>query len=390
MAAPASTLVRDRVTAVVGGAYVLIGASTASLGPVGDELRRSLHLSSAVTGLHGALFGWFLLACALLSAWLRRLASTGVLLRAAVVAMGVGLVVLASADRVALTLLGAACTGLGGAVTVLVSPQIVAARHGESGRAAAFTYVNALSQIGSIAAPLVLALSLHQRWGWRWPVGAFGAVGATLVLVGSRHAELPQHADAITMARTGAVALLRRHPAVRLRWLTLALGIAVEFATLFWAAASVRELAHTSSATASVGVGLFAGGMVVGRLAGPRLVAHFDGVTILRTSFVVATAAAVVLRVGPGVPARLLALAAMGLGLALVYPVAFSRLYGVGVADADVGAVGALASGSAVTFSPLVLGALADASSLRWALLTLPALCLAGLLALSTSVRSAA
>jgi hypothetical protein len=42
------------VTAVVGGAYVLIGASNASLGPVGDELRTSLRLSGAVTGLHGA------------------------------------------------------------------------------------------------------------------------------------------------------------------------------------------------------------------------------------------------------------------------------------------------------------------------------------------------
>jgi hypothetical protein len=84
---------------------------------------------------------------------------------------------------------------------------------------------------------------------------------------------------------------------------------------------------------------------------------------------------------------RLAALAAMGAGLALVYPVAFARLYGVGVADADVGAIGALASGSAVTFSPLALGALADATSLRWALLVLPALVAAALAAVVVSAR---
>lgn len=120
---------------------------------------------------------------------------------------------------------------------------------------------------------------------------------------------------------------------------------------------------------------------MVGRMVGPRLLPRAAEATVLRVSFTVAAVGAVLLRVGPGLVVRLGALAVAGLGLALVYPVAFSRLYGVGVPEADVGAVGALASGTAVTLSPLALGALADASSLGRALLIVPAMALVGLVA---------
>lgn len=392
MSTVAPSLARDRVTTVVGGAYVLIGAANASLGPVSDQLRSSLHLSGAVTGLHGAMFGWFLLACGLLSAWILRVADVAVLLRAAIVAIGVGLAVMASGHHVVVTMAGAVIVGLGGAVMVLVAPQIISAHHGPESRGAAFTHINGLSQIGSIGAPLLLALTLHQSWGWRWPMAAIGLVGGALVLTGALRTDLPHHVVEVDAAapvgttgsdgpRRSAIAHLRRLPVARLRWLVLTLGISVEFATLFWASASVQELAGASSSAGAVGVGLFAGGMVVGRMVGPRLLPRAAEATVLRVSFTVAAVGAVLLRVGPGLVVRLGALAVAGLGLALVYPVAFSRLYGVGVPEADVGAVGALASGTAVTLSPLALGALADASSLGRALLIVPAMALVGLVA---------
>ena len=381
MATEVSPHTRDRVTTVVGGAYILIGAANAALGPVSDELRGALHLSGFVTGLHGAMFGWFLLACGLLSAWILRAADVGMLLRAGVVANGAGLVLLAAGHHVALTLAGAVVLGAGGAVMVLVAPQIVSAHHGPGSRAAAFTYINGLSQLGSIGAPLLLALTLHQGWGWRVPLAAVGALGVAIVGLAAARTALPHHGTDAAERPTGAVTHLRRLPEARLRWFVLTLGISVEFATLFWASASVQELAGASASAGAVGVGLFAGGMVVGRMAGPPLLPHIRDVTVLRVSFLLAGVGAVVLRTGPGVVTRLVALAVAGLGLALVYPVAFSRLYGVGVPDAEVGAVGALASGTAVTFSPLALGALADATDLGWALLIVPAMALVGLLA---------
>ena len=385
----APRIARDRVTLVVGGAYVLIGAANAAIGPVSDQLRSSLRLSGAVTGLHGALFGWFLLACGLLSTRIIRVVGVATLLRVAAAAMGIGLVVLACGRHVAVTIVGALIVGLGGAVLVLAAPQIVSAHHGPARRGAAFTLVTGLSQIGSIGAPLVLAVSLRAHWGWRWPVGAIGAAGGALVAWGAVRTELPHHLTDGPAPHTSALAHLRR-PLVRARWLVLTLGISVEFAVLFWASASVRELAGASAAAGAVGVGLFAGGMGVGRMVGTRVLPRVADVHVLRTSFGVAAVGAVFLRVGPGVGVRLVALAAIGLGLSLVYPVAFSRLYGAGVPDADAGAVGALASGTAVTFSPLALGALTDASSLGWALWIVPAMALAGLLAAGASRRGAA
>ena len=325
----APRLARDRVTMVVGGAYILIGAASGAMGPVTDQLRTSLRLSGAVTGLHGALFGWFLLACGLLSVSILRVADVAALLRVAIAAISIGLIVLACGHHVAVTIAGAMLVGIGGALMVLVSPQILSTHHGPDRRSAAFTLVNGLSQLGSIGAPLVLALALHVGWGWRWPLAAIGVAAGTIFGWAALRTDLPHHVAERDAPRVKALTYLRSRPEVRLRWFVLTLGISVEFATLFWASASVQELAGASSAGA-VGVGLFAGGMAAGRMASARVTRRVADVTLLRVSFAVAVLGGIVLRVGPGVVVRLVALAVTGLGLALVYPVAFSRLYGAG------------------------------------------------------------
>lgn len=373
-------LARDRLTLVIGFAYLVLGAVNASLGAINDDLRHSLHLSGALTGLHGAFFGWFLLAAALSYTWVARFADTALVVRLAFAAMGVGAVVLAAGRNVAITLLGASIVGLGGAITVLTAPQILNARHGERDRTAALTFVNALSQIGSVAAPLFIAVCLRSGIGWRWALGIVGALGTVCVVYGARTTSIDRGVAADGETRTAPLAHLRRQRLLRVRWLTLTIGIAIEFATLFWASASLRELAGASSSTGAVGVGLFAGGMVVGRVVGPRVVRKMPAGRVLSGSFVLAGLGTLLLRAGPGVVVRLAALGVCGLGLALVYPVAFSRLYDAGAPDSDVRAVGALASGTAVTFSPLGFGALADVWSVRWALLALPVLAVLGLI----------
>jgi fucose permease len=165
----------------------------------------------------------------------------------------------------------------------------------------------------------------------------------------------------------------------RLRWTVLVLGIGVEFAMLFWGSTSLQAFTGATASSGAVGVGLFAGGMVAGRLLGPNLLSKADDVRVLRWSFIVATGGLVLIRVGPGLGVRLGAFAVVGLGLSLVYPLAFSRLYGSGLPDASVGAVGALASGAAITLSPPALGGLADVLDLRRAVLIVPLMALGAL-----------
>jgi fucose permease len=71
---------------------------------------------------------------------------------------------------------------------------------------------------------------------------------------------------------------------------------------------------------------------------------------------------------------------AAGLAVALIYPVAFARLYDAELPDVSVGAVGAMASGVAITVSPPLLGVLADLFDLGSAMFVVPAMCAAGFL----------
>lgn len=375
-------LLADPLSRVIAGTYVTIGAANATLGPVSDELRSSLGLSGAVTGLHGAMFGWFLLLSGLASARLLRLPDAA-LFRVGIGAAAAGLVVLAAGHHVGVTLAGAALLGAGSSLLVLVVPPLVSAVHGPEGRAAVFTFVNALSMMGSIASPLVLAATLRGPLGWRWPVAAIGAVGGGLVLVAALRTPVPRVTADDGAPAGRPLAALARSAEARRRWLVIVLGVSIEFATLFWASTSVQELAGASSSVGAVGVGLFAAGMVTGRLAGPSLVRRTPELVTLRTSFAVAGAGALLLRLGPGAPGRLVGLAVAGAGVALLYPVSFARLYGP-VPEASVGAVGALASGTAITLAPPALGALADALDLGWALLSIPAMAAMGLLLLGT------
>ena len=372
MAIDRAPFLRDRVTGLVGSVYVLIGAATGSLGPVTGQLRKELGLSRLVMGLHGAMFGWCLLIVALSAPWLSRFHSTRRLFALSPALMAAGVAVMALGHHLAITLAGALLIGAGGSLLVLIAPQVVSVHHGESNRTAAFVFVNGLSGVGTIGAPLMLAATLALGWGWRAPM--FGLAIVAALGIGTLVVRIPVPARTISEARTSALALLRRDPELRRRWFVLVLGIGTEFGALLWGSTAVQELGHASVSIGAVAVGLFSAGMVLGRFVLPRHLLHRSRAAVLRWSFAATIAAFTALRFGPGSAGRVAGLFGIGLGLALVYPVAFSRFYEVrSYSDDEIGSVGALASGTAVTFAPLTLGALADGFGLGKALFVIPA-----------------
>ena len=374
-----SSFARDRVTLAIGSCYALLGAMLGSLGPISDKLRVELHLSGAVTGLHGALFGWALIVCAVFATRIVRRVDDVTLLRSALVGMTIGLAALSAGHHVAVTLAAAALLGTGAATLVLSAPQVLAVRHGADDRSAAFTFVNALGQTGSASTPILLALVLRVGWGWRWPLAIGAVVVGSIAIVNSRRTDLPRPVQVVADPPP-VLSLLRRSSVARLRWSVVALGVAVEFAALIWGSTSIQELGGASAAMGSFGVGLFSVGMLVGRMFGAGWLHRWNDVVVLRCSFTVAGAAMLVLRLGPDVAARVVAMGAAGLAVALIYPVAFARLYDAELPDVSVGAVGAMASGVAITVSPPLLGVLADLFDLGSAMFVVPAMCAAGFL----------
>lgn len=139
-----------------------------------------------------------------------------------------------------------------------------------------------------------------------------------------------------------------------------------------WSAVFLVDVTRASEADAALGYVAFSVAMVVMRLLGDRVTKRFGPVTTARLAGITA-AIGVLMVVGPGTyPAALLGFALMGIGYAVIVPLAFSRAtndphLSPGVAIASVSTLG---YGGFLVGPPLI-GFVAEASSIRAAFVIL-------------------
>jgi len=108
----------------------------------------------------------------------------------------------------------------------------------------------------------------------------------------------------------------------------------------------------------------------------PRLLRRF-GTRLRSAGLMTMAVSAVSLWSVPVLWVRVVALFIMGIGAGPLYPVSIDDLFKVdGVDTVALGAVGALASGTAITIGPLMFGVIADSISLRHAALVVPVMAL--------------
>jgi fucose permease len=153
-----------------------------------------------------------------------------------------------------------------------------------------------------------------------------------------------------------------------------------EGAVFDWSAVYLRRTLDAGEATAAAGLAAFSLTMGLGRLAGDRLTLRLGPVALARAGSLVAAAGiATALVVAEPAPA-LAGFAAMGLGLATLFPLALraaaARSDSPGPAVAAVSATGY----SGFLAGPPMIGGLAEATSLRTALVTVALLCTAAAL----------
>ncbi|MEM8551484.1 MAG: MFS transporter [Pseudomonadota bacterium] len=155
-------------------------------------------------------------------------------------------------------------------------------------------------------------------------------------------------------------------------------GAIVEGAMADWTAIFVRESQTLSAAMAAATFGAFAFAMFVARLVGDSVNARLGPVLAVRSGLILAAAGLAVFLTG-WPPALLLGAAAVGIGVAGVFPSVFTaagRLKGHApgpamAASVTLGYIGFMAG-------PGILGAIADATSLTVALAALIPLALTG------------
>jgi MFS family permease len=155
-----------------------------------------------------------------------------------------------------------------------------------------------------------------------------------------------------------------------------------EGAVADWSAVHLRQDLGAAAGIAGLAFTGFSLAMVLGRLAGDRIVLTWGRVATVRASALIALAGGVVVVVAPSVPVVVLGFAAMGIGLACTVPLVFAAAAGN---DPEPGpALAAVTTPGYVGFliGPPAIGGLSELIGLGPALALLPLL-LAGVAALA-------
>ncbi|MFJ3924445.1 MFS transporter [Streptomyces sp. NPDC090022] len=221
--------------------------------------------------------------------------------------------------------------------------------------------------------------SLHGMWS----VGALlGSAAGTVAAHAGTDARLHHLIAALVLTAAGLVAVrgvldLRRaageeappHFALPPRSALLigAIGFAAVFAegaSLDWSAVYLRDVLHTDAGLAAASTTAFALTMAAARLAGDRVVDRFGAVRTVRAGGVLATAGGLLV-VLVRQPAGVLAgFALIGLGVAVVVPLAFAAAARSGPSPAQAIAGVATITYTSGLIAPSAIGAVADATSL--------------------------
>lgn len=363
----------DRLTyASALGYALLVGAL--SVGVVLGELRQQFDLSGVVAALHGSTFGFGLLAAGV---WGVRVVDRlgrrrSLAMSAAAIAGGITLFCIGPAWPITLT--GTALSGLGGALLVMVMPGLISDHHGEH-RAAAFAAVNGAPGLAGVAFSLVVGAALALHWSWRAPYVILTGVIVVALISVAWPVALPDS------PRQGAFTLAHfRDRDVFVPWLHVTNAVICEFAIGIWAATYLKEVGQASGGLASALAGVFGVSMFLSRLVLPSVM-RFLGEATITVSFIVLAVGALMMCFAPGLLPRVAGLMIVGLGGAPLYPLTVDRLYASAEYKIDsisLGAICALASGTAVTLGPLALGILSDSVGLRRALLIVPVVAVVG------------
>ncbi|WP_299542379.1 MFS transporter [uncultured Streptomyces sp.] len=141
-------------------------------------------------------------------------------------------------------------------------------------------------------------------------------------------------------------------------------AVFAEGASLDWSAVYLRDVVGTSAGLAAASTTAFALTMAVARIAGDRIVDRFGAVRSVRTGGVLATAGGLLVVLAPGSAAVLCGFGLLGLGVAVVVPLAFAAAGRSGPNPSQAIAGVATITYTSGLIAPSAIGSLAEATSL--------------------------
>ncbi|WP_405891662.1 MFS transporter [Streptomyces sp. NBC_01527] len=141
-------------------------------------------------------------------------------------------------------------------------------------------------------------------------------------------------------------------------------AVFAEGASLDWSAVYLRDVMDSSAGLAAASTTAFALTMAVARIAGDKVVDRFGAVRTVRVGGVLATVGGVLVIVAPGAVPAMVGFGLLGLGVAVVVPLAFAAAGRSGPNPSQAIAGVATITYTSGLIAPSAIGSLAEATSL--------------------------
>ncbi|MCX6915774.1 MAG: MFS transporter [Verrucomicrobia bacterium] len=359
------TFDRDRYTWLAYLFLAFYGYFLNVLGPITPFLKDELRLSYTVSSLHFTAFAVGILVVGLGGHWLIRRLGRWRSLWLGAAGMSLSALLLLAGRTPVITIGAAFLMGVIGSLILAIVPSALADRHGELravALAVALSEANVIASLVSTAAPLLVGWFAHFVGNWRLAL-ALVAAAPILMYLGFGKVASPA---AASIQEDAAPA---RQPLPILFWVywaALTLAVSVEFCMIFWSADYLANVLGMLKADAAQAVSLFLAGMILGRLAGSRLVQRLSAPKLVTAAILLASGGFLVFWKAESLILGLGGLFVTGLGVANLYPLILSLSIGAaGDNTVQASARATLASGAAILTLPLVLGRIADAVGIR-------------------------
>lgn len=357
-----ATFHRDRFTWLAYCFLAYYGYFLNILGPITPFLKDELELSYTVSSLHYTTFAVGILLVGLGGHWLIERIGRENSLWVGSLGMSTGALILVAGRSPVITIGAAFFMGLVGSLILAIVPSVLADKHGEQ-RAVALSEANVVASLVSTIAPLMVGWMAALSGGWRLSLG-IAALAPILMRLGFGNISAPQPGA----GQENAGPARRPLPVLFwVYWFAVVLAVSIEFCMISWSADYMENSLGMVKVNAAQTVSIFLGAMIVGRLAGSRLVQRFSTEKVVSASILLAGAGFAIFWTTGSAVIGMVGLFITGLGVASLYPLILSLAIGASNNTVLASARATLASGAAILTLPLVLGRLADMFGIRQA-----------------------
>ena len=356
---------------------IAVSYSIYTVGAVTAFLAMALALSETQAGLHSSLMAAGMIVAGVAGDRVDRLVGAWPARIAGLVLLAGGLMVLAWAPAVLVTLAASAAIGLGGGTMFGHLYQTVGAGGGTRARLQV-TRAALVAKVSQLVVPLAIGLGIAISFGWQFVVVPVLAL-MVLLFVRSRPAEAAIHAAGSMNGR------LPR--AYWLPWMLTVSVIGLEFGVIVWGSTLVERQTGVTLADATLTISAFVGGLILARvlLSLPGL-GRLDPILGIRVAVVLTIVAVMVPWLSSSYEISAVGMLVAGFGIGMLYPLcAAITLAAAPDQPAAASSRLVLAAGLALLVGPLVLGVVADFAGISAGWLLVPGLCV-GVFALSVPV----